>query len=831
MEEKYNALGIEKKWQEHWDREKLFTIQEDPDREKFYCLEMFPYPSGRIHMGHVRNYVIGDVITRYKRMRGFNVLHPMGWDAFGMPAENAAIKHGVHPSKWTFENISYMKEQLNRLGLSYDWQREVTTCTPEYYKWNQWFFLKMRERGLVYRKASSLNWCPSCETVLANEQVIDEGCWRCDTTVVQKELEQWFYKITDYAEQLLNDADTLSGWPEKVVTMQRNWIGRSEGVEVDFKIDGSDKSIRIFTTRQDTLYGTTFMSIAKKHPLVGELVKDKKILKEINMLSEDPEEKQGVFTGHYAINPLTGGKLPVYVANFVLMEYGTGAVMAVPAHDQRDFEFAKKYDLPIKVVIVSKDSVNKSIETFEAAGWGNKQEIRIADMTEADEEYGILVNSSEFSGLSSKEGRSKIADYLEKEGMGKKVANYKLRDWGISRQRYWGTPIPMIYCASCGIVPVPEDDLPVVLPQDAVLTGSGTSPLAEMDSFINTKCPECGADARRETDTMDTFVDSSWYFLRYCSPRADDKPLDTGAVDYWTPVDQYIGGIEHAVLHLLYSRFFTKVIRDIGLVKTDEPFRSLLTQGMVIKDGSKMSKSKGNVVDPDFLIKKYGTDTLRIFCMFAAPPEKDLEWSDKGVEGASRFLNRIWAFVYKNRDILSKTYDGKLKKLPGLPDQTARLLRKTHQTIKRITNNIERDYHFNTAIAALMELINETLSFHVSDDNDNDVLAFSIKHVILLISPFAPHFAEELWRETGEEKSILHASWPEWDEDTAKEEEIELVVQINGKLRAKVMIPAGLDDETIREKAFADVKIMDYIKDRPLKKVIVVKSKLVNIVI
>jgi leucyl-tRNA synthetase len=815
LEEKYNALEIEKKWQEHWDREKLFTIQENPDLPKFYCLEMFPYPSGRIHMGHVRNYVIGDVISRYKTMRGFNVLHPMGWDAFGMPAENAAIKHGVHPSKWTFENISYMKEQLNRMGLSYDWQREVTTCTPEYYKWNQWFFLKMYERGLVYRKASSVNWCPSCETVLANEQVIDEGCWRCDTTVVQKELEQWFYKITDYAEQLLKDADTLNGWPEKVVTMQRNWIGRSEGVEVDFKIVDSDKKMRIFTTRQDTLYGATFMSIAKEHPLVKELVKDDKILKEIDALSDDPEEKEGVNTGFLAENPLTGDKIPIYVANFVLMEYGTGAVMAVPAHDQRDFEFAKKYDLPIKLVIENKEQRTK-----------NKD-----DLTEAFEDYGTLVNSEQFSNLSSEEARARIADYLEKEGLGKKVVNYKLRDWGISRQRYWGTPIPMVYCSSCGIVPVPESDLPVVLPQDAVLTGEGTSPLTEMDSFIKTKCPECGEDARRETDTMDTFVDSSWYFLRYCSPRAADKPLDTVAVDYWMPVDQYIGGIEHAVLHLLYSRFFTKVIRDIGLVKTDEPFSSLLTQGMVIKDGAKMSKSKGNVVDPDFLINRYGTDTLRIFCMFAAPPERDLEWSDKGVEGASRFLNRIWAFVYKNRDILNKTRDGGLKKLSGLSDRTSRLLRKTHQTIKKVTNSIERDYHFNTAIAALMELINEALPFNVSDDKDAAALIFSIKHVILLISPFAPHFAEELWRAAGEERSILHASWPEWDEDTAKEEEIELVVQINGKLRAKVMIPSGLDDETIREKAFADLKVRDYIKDRPMKKVIVVKSKLVNIVI
>jgi leucyl-tRNA synthetase len=825
LEEKYNALEIEKNWQERWSREKLFTIKENPDLPKFYCLEMFPYPSGRIHMGHVRNYVIGDVITRYKRMQGFNVMHPMGWDAFGMPAENAAIKHGVHPSKWTFENIRYMKEQLNRMGLSYDWNREVTTCTPEYYKWNQWFFLKMYERGLVYRKASSVNWCPSCETVLANEQVIDEGCWRCDNKVVQKELEQWFFKITDYAEELLKDSDTLSGWPEKVVTMQRNWIGRSEGVEVDFKIIGSDKKLRIFTTRQDTLYGATFMSIAKAHPLISELVKDEKTLKEIDALSDDPEEKEGVNTGFFAENPLTGDQIPIYVANFVLMEYGTGAVMAVPAHDQRDFEFAQKYDLPIKTVIVGAPLAGALTDApTQEEGHPQGEPLR------AFEDYGVLVDSAQFSSLSSKEARAKIADHLEKEGIGKKVVNYKLRDWGISRQRYWGTPIPMVYCPSCGIVPVPENELPVVLPQDAVLTGTGTSPLEEMESFHKIKCPACGGDAKRETDTMDTFVDSSWYFLRYCSPQSADTPLDSEAVNYWTPVDQYIGGIEHAVLHLLYSRFFTKVIRDIGLIKIDEPFVSLLTQGMVIKDGSKMSKSKGNVVDPDFLTKKYGTDTLRIFCMFAAPPEKDLEWSDQGVEGAWRFLNRIWTFIHKNHAVLTKKSGNELKGLTGLTTEAAKLLRKTHQTIKKVTNSIEKDYHFNTAIAALMELINETLSFKSSGDN-SAVLKFSIKNVVLLISPFAPHFAEELWKEMGKEKSILHEAWPAWDEETAKEEEIELVVQINGKLRAKVMVPAGLDDETIREKAFSDLKIKEQIEGKQLKKVIVVKSKLVNIVV
>ncbi len=815
MKEKYNALEIEKKWQEYWDSEGLFSVKEDSKRPKFYCLEMFPYPSGNIHIGHVRNYVIGDVITRYKRMRGFNVLHPMGWDSFGLPAENAAIKHGVHPYKWTLENIEYMKGQLNRIGLSIDWNREVTTCKPEYYKWNQWFFLKMFERGLAYKKSSAVNWCSSCETVLANEQVIDEKCWRCDSTVAKKELEQWFYKITDYAEELLKDADTLDGWPEKVVTMQRNWIGRSEGVEVDFKVAESDIVLRIFTTRQDTLFGTTFMSIAKGHPLVHELVTDEGILNDIEALQEDTEEKQGVFTGCYAVNPLTGKQLPIYVANFVLMEYGTGAVMAVPAHDQRDYEFANKYNLPVKVVIQSSEGRGQSTD----------------ELTEAFEEYGVLVDSAEFTGLSSKEARARIADHLEKEGLGKKVVNYKLRDWGISRQRYWGTPIPIVYCQECGIVQVPENDLPVKLPLDTDMAGSSTAPLADREDFVNTKCPKCGGDAKRETDTMDTFVDSSWYFLRYCSPNADDVAVDSAAVDYWMPVDQYIGGIEHAVLHLLYSRFFTKVIRDIGLIKINEPFKRLLTQGMVIKDGAKMSKSKGNVVDPDFLIDRYGTDTVRIFSMFAAPPERDLEWNDQGVEGAYRFMTRIWSFVYRSHAILSSKDSSGAIDPARLSADAGKLLRKTHQSIKKVTNCIERDYHFNTAIAALMELMNEMSSFKPIGNEDAAVLKFSIKNMVLLLSPFAPHIAEELLRELGEDKSVVNAEWPVWDEEIAKDEEIEIVFQVNGKVRAKVMAPAGLDDDTIKEKAFAEPKVQEFMQGKAPKKVIVVKSRLVNIVV
>lgn len=824
MEERYNPKEIEKKWQDRWDEQKLFYVQENSGLPKFYCLEMFPYPSGKIHMGHVRNYVIGDVITRYKKMRGFNVLHPMGWDAFGMPAENAAIKHGLHPSRWTYDNIVYMKKQLKKTGLCYDWEREVTTCDPEYYKWNQWFFLKMYERGLVYKKASSVNWCPSCETVLANEQVIDGGCWRCDTIVVQKELEQWFFKITDYAEELLKDSDLLSGWPEKVVTMQENWIGRSEGVEVDFRIAGHDKVMRIFTTRHDTLYGATFMSIAKKHPLVSELVKDETILKEIESLSDDPEEKQGVFTGCYAVNPMTEDKIPIYAANFVLMEYGTGAIMAVPAHDQRDFEFAKKYGLPVKEVIVSGNSA-------EARMYGSAGE-QTDELTEAFEDEGVLVDSEQFSNLPSEEARKKIADYLEKRGIGKKVVNYKLRDWGISRQRYWGTPIPIVYCPSCGIVPVPENELPVILPViHDIYRFTKIHRDDDIDLILKRKCPGCGGDARLEKDTMDTFVDSSWYFLRYCSPMTGDKPVEPETVSYWMPVDQYIGGIEHAVLHLLYSRFFTKVIRDIGLIRISEPFDNLLTQGMVIKDGAKMSKSKGNVVDPDSLINKYGADTVRLFCMFAAPPERDLDWSDQGVEGASRFLNRLWAVAYKNLDILCAEGDKGIKYPSQRSAGASRLMRKTHQTIKKVSGSIERDYHFNTAIAALMELINEAVSFNPLNDGDREVLRFSIRRMILLLSPFAPHIAEELWREIGEDKSIFNEAWPVWDEKAAKEEEIELVIQVNGKVRDKVMIPAGLDDAAIREKAFAEPRIQEHIKDKPLKKVIIVKRRLVNIVV
>lgn len=822
MEEKYNPQTVELKWQKYWADRKLHATETASTREGFYCLEMFPYPSGEIHMGHVRNYSIGDVIARYKRMRGYNVLHPMGWDSFGLPAENAAIKHGVHPSEWTHKNIENMKKQLNRMGLSYDWEREVTTCSPEYYRWNQWFFIKMLEKGLAYRKFSFVNWCPSCATVLANEQVIDEKCWRCDSAVIQKKLEQWFFRITHYAEELLQACDELKGWPEKVVLMQKNWIGKGEGVEVDFPIDGMSENLRIFTTRPDTLFGVTFMCIAPEHPMTEKMVQDKSKLEALKSKFGKETEKLGHFTGHYAVNPLNGDKVPVYVANFVLMEYGTGAIMSVPAHDQRDFEFAKKYEIPIKEVIVSEEEYKM-------------QNAKCKIIEEAYEDEGILVDSGRFSGLKSDVAKRDIIKYIEEKGLGKAIINYKLRDWGISRQRYWGTPIPIIYCDTCGAVPVPEKDLPVILPEDVKLTGKGSSPLLESGDFLYATCPKCGAKAKRETDTMDTFVDSSWYFIRYCFRKGDVDLVSAlrsseSELKYWMPVDQYVGGVEHAVLHLLYSRFFTRVVRDLGLIDVSEPFRNLLTQGMVIKDGAKMSKSKGNVVDPNYLIEKYGADTSRLFSLFAAPPEKDLDWSDKGVDGAYRFLNRLWGIVYKSRFKI-KNLTFKIRNLLNLQPLSASLYRKTHQTIKKVTTDIEREYHFNTAIAALMELANEITAFEPASDEDLSVLKFSIENLILLLSPFSPHIAEELWEAAVNKPSVFERSWPGWDEEAAKEEAIEMVVQVNGKLRARVMISAGTPDDEMKKLAMDDPRIKEIIGDKAIKKVIVVKGKLVNIVI
>jgi leucyl-tRNA synthetase len=820
LDERYDPQKVELKWQKYWAESGLHKTGLNPSRKKFYCLEMFPYPSGEIHMGHVRNYAIGDVIARYKRMRGCDVLHPMGWDAFGLPAENAAIKHGVHPSEWTYRNIGKMRRQLNRMGLSYDWEREVTTCSPEYYKWNQWFFLKMLGKGLAYRKYSYVNWCPSCATVLANEQVIDGKCWRCDSIVIQKKLEQWFFRITLYAEELLQGCDQLHGWPARVVLMQKNWIGKGEGVEVDFPVEGINEKLRIFTTRPDTLFGVTFMCMAPGHPLVDKLVQDKSGLEAVRTKYGKETEKIGLFTGSYAINPLNGEKVPIYVANFVLMEYGTGAIMSVPGHDQRDFEFAKMYDLPVKAVIVPNPSPSLSSEPVEAY-----------------EAEGELVDSGRFTGMKSDIARKEIIKFIEAEGFGRAVVNFRLRDWGISRQRYWGTPIPIIYCDKCGAVPVPEKDLPVILPEGVQITGKGSSPLLDSEAFLHVECPRCGGKARRETDTMDTFVDSSWYFIRYCFKKGDiDLAAELRKADSelkrWMPVDQYIGGVEHAVLHLLYSRFFTRVMRDLGLLAVSEPFQNLLTQGMVIKDGAKMSKSKGNVVDPNYLIEKYGADTSRLFSLFAAPPEKDLDWADKGVEGAYRFLNRLWGIVYKNSDGLRVMGDGPGNNKPVLSaQQSARLFRKTHQTIKRVTTDIEREYHFNTAIAALMELINEITPFEPRSDEDWQVFRFAVENVLLLLSPFSPHIAEELWQEIGNKPGIFERSWPEWDEEAAKEEKIELVIQVNGKVRSKLMIPAGMPDDEIKKTALEDRRTREIIGARTIKKVIVVKGKLVNIVI
>lgn len=864
MNPKYNPKEIEEKWQKIWEDEKIFKVTEDPEKKKYYLLEMFPYPSGKIHMGHVRNYSIGDVLARYKKMRGFNVLHPMGWDAFGMPAENAAIEHGVHPAKWTYDNIEYMKRQLKRMGFSYDWDREFATCDVSYYKWEQLFFLRMYEKGLVYKKKSYVNWCEICKTVLANEQVMGDGtCWRGhpdDPGVVQKELDQWFFKITAFAEELLDWCDKLPGWPERVLTMQKNWIGKSIGAEIHFPVENSQEVIKVFTTRQDTVFGATFMSLAPEHPLTLTLSKGTPKEEEVRRFVEKMRrqdwmkrrsastEKEGVFTGAYCINPMTGQRMPIFVANFVLMEYGTGAVMAVPTHDQRDFEFAKMYGLPMIVVVQPKDKI-----------------LEVDKMTEAYEGEGFLVNSGQFNGMYSVDAREAIARYLEEKGLGGKKVSYRLRDWGISRQRYWGTPIPIIYCDQCGIVPVPEKDLPVVLPFNVEVTGMGESPLANVKEFVETECPKCGKKARRETDTMDTFVESSWYFERFACPDYHEGPLDRKRVDYWMPVDQYIGGIEHAILHLLYSRFFTRVLKEMGYVNVEEPFTNLLTQGMVCKEvyecskdgylfpeevepredglrcrkcGSKvpsgriekMSKSKKNVVDPEYLIERFGADTARMFCLFASPPEKDLEWSDKGVEGSARFLNRVWRLVYEKHKELK---DIKPFSTGVNLDGDLRLLRhKVHRTIKKVTDDIER-FHFNTAISAIMELVNEINNSAVKDQDDEaskKVMREAIETVILLLSPFVPHISEELWQALGYNESIIKHPWPDYDLEAIQEEEILIVIQINGKLRDRIIVPASFGEEEIRASALRSERIQKFIQGKEIKKVIVVPNKLVNIV-
>lgn len=814
---KYDFKAVEAKWQNRWEESCPNRVHVNPDQEKYYVLEMFPYPSGRIHMGHVRNYSIGDVIARYKRMRGFNVIHPMGWDAFGLPAENAAMKHGVHPAAWTYDNISYMRDQLKAMGLSYDWDRELATCDPDYYRWEQQVFLEMLEKGLVYGKETTVNWCDSCQTVLAREQVIDGCCWRCDEQVLPRNMHGWFFRITDYAEELLEDLDKLQGWPEKVVTMQRNWIGKSTGLTCDFPVVGSNEKISIFTTRPDTIFGVTFMSLAAEHPLIDSLIKGSEqevevrsfiqetlLEKQRQRLDAEPEKK-GVFTGAYCRNPFTGEEVPVYVANFVLMEYGTGAVMAVPAHDQRDFEFAKKYQLPIVPVVQPQDA-ELNPETMEAAS----------------EIPGALINSREFNGMASEEAKAAIIEHARKNGYGHSEITYRLRDWGISRQRYWGAPIPIIHCDSCGTVPVPKDELPVALPGTDSADGDHR-PLHQQESFYTTNCPKCGQVAKRETDTMDTFVESSWYFARYSNPQYTNGPLDKEAANYWLAVDQYIGGVEHAILHLLYSRFYTKVLRDLDYLKVDEPFTNLLTQGMVIKDGAKMSKSKGNVVDPNDLIEQYGADTVRLFSLFAAPPQRDLEWNAQGVEGAFRFLGRVFRLVNANLDC----FQAGSVEIVSLNDAERKLHRKTHQTIQRVTDAIEQDFHFNTAISAVMELVNHI----TAEPCQGSVLKEALETVMLLLFPMVPHFCSELWEQSGHEQSIDHADWPAYDKEAAREDSLTIVVQVNGKVRSRLTVPVNVADHELETMALADEKVIKFLQEKEPKKVIVVKKKLVNIVV
>lgn len=826
IQEKYAPHAIEAKWQKYWEENKTFKVEMDKDKPKSYVLEMFPYPSGNLHMGHVRNYSIGDVIARFRTMKGFNVLHPMGWDSFGMPAENAAIKHNIPPKKWTLENIANMTRQLKALGLSYDWDREVTTCKEDYYKWTQWFFELFYKRGLAVKKESAVNWCDTCNTVLANEQVIDGKCWRCDHEVVKKDLSQWFFKITDYADELLKDLDLLPGWPERVKTMQHNWIGRSEGLEFSFEIPALNDTVAVYTTRPDTAYGVTFMALAAEHPLIKKICENNPKADEINAFCErvrnqseiertsSESEKEGVFTGVYCINPFTGRKVEIWVTNYVLYDYGTGAVMGVPTGDQRDWMFADKYGI-------------EKIVTICPIG----KELKLEEMTCAyEEKEGMLVNSGEFTGMEMHKAMSAIMDKAEAEGFGKRRVNYRLRDWLISRQRYWGAPIPIIYCPHCGEVLVPEDQLPVRLPEDVSFTAGAKSPLATSEEFVHCKCPKCGADATRETDTMDTFLCSSWYYLRYTDAHNDKKPFDKELNNYWGPVDQYIGGIEHAILHLLYSRFFVKVLRDAGLVDYDEPFSNLLTQGMVIKDGAKMSKSLGNVVSPEEILSKYGADTARLFILFAAPPERELEWSDQGVEGSFRFLNRIWRIVQAFETVLAQKvteYDHS-----NLSEADKDLRRVLHSSIKKVTNDIETRFNFNTAISTMMELVNALYAYKEAAKEPNAGLIYeAISDLIKMMSPFVPHITEELWRGAIDANSSVHEqSWPECDEEALKVDNVEIVLQVNGKVRGRLTVPAEVTKEELEKIAMADANVQAHIGDATVRKVICVPGRLVNIV-
>lgn len=826
IQEKYAPHDIEAKWQKYWEENKTFKVEMDKDKPKSYVLEMFPYPSGNLHMGHVRNYSIGDVIARFRTMKGFNVLHPMGWDSFGMPAENAAIKHNIPPKKWTLENIANMTRQLKALGLSYDWDREVTTCKEDYYKWTQWFFELFYKRGLAVKKESAVNWCDTCNTVLANEQVIDGKCWRCDHEVVKKDLSQWFFKITDYADELLKDLDLLPGWPERVKTMQHNWIGRSEGLEFSFEIPALNDTVAVYTTRPDTAYGVTFMALAAEHPLIKKICENNPKADEINAFCErvrnqseiertsSESEKEGVFTGVYCINPFTGRKVEIWVTNYVLYDYGTGAVMGVPTGDQRDWMFADKYGI-------------EKIVTICPVG----KELKLEEMTCAyEEKEGMLVNSGEFTGMEMHKAMSAIMDKAEAEGFGKRRVNYRLRDWLISRQRYWGAPIPIVYCPHCGEVLVPEDQLPVRLPEDVSFTAGAKSPLATSEEFVHCKCPKCGADATRETDTMDTFLCSSWYYLRYTDAHNDKMPFDKELNNYWGPVDQYIGGIEHAILHLLYSRFFVKVLRDAGLVDYDEPFSNLLTQGMVIKDGAKMSKSLGNVVSPEEILSKYGADTARLFILFAAPPERELEWSDQGVEGSFRFLNRIWRIVQAFEAVLAQKvteYDHS-----NLSEADKDLRRVLHSSIKKVTNDIETRFNFNTAISTMMELVNALYAYKEAAKEPNAGLIYeAISDLIKMMSPFVPHITEELWRGAIDANSSVHEqSWPECDEEALKVDNVEIVLQVNGKVRGRLTVPAEATKEELEKIAMADANVQAHIGDATVRKVICVPGRLVNIV-
>jgi leucyl-tRNA synthetase len=837
-DERYDAQTVESKWFDRWQQDpSLYAAELNSTKPKYYVLEMLPYPSGALHMGHVRNYAIGDALARYMWMNGNNVLHPMGWDSFGLPAENAAISNNTPPREWTLRNIANMKAQMKRLGFAYDWSREVTTCLPEYYRWNQWFFLKFYERGLAYRKKSRVNWCPKCCTVLANEQVLPNGCcWRHeDTRVEQRDLEQWFLRITNYSEELLRDLDKLGNWPDKVRTMQRNWIGRSEGALIEFTLEGSagpaGSKIPVFTTRVDTIYGATSVQLAPEHPLVADLTSgspglrtqvdqmmaEQRKAKEVGDIGEI--DKHGVNIGRFAINPYNGERVPIWVANYILMDYGTGAIMSVPAHDERDHEFAKKYGLPIRQVIQPRQRSEGAQENID---------VQKAPFTTTD---GVLINSGPFTGLGCDEALKNMAQYAQQHGFGKATVTYRLKDWGISRQRYWGTPIPMLYCEKDGIVPVPEKDLPVVLPENVDITLTGGSPLGRVPEFLNTTCPKCGGPARRETDTMDTFVDSSWYFYRYTDARNHKAPFDTKTAAYWfgeKGIDQYIGGVEHAILHLIYSRFWTKVMRDMGLVHNDEPVERLFTQGMVIKDGAKMSKSLGNVVSPDDMVDRYGADAARLYSLFAAPPDRDLDWQNTGIEGIQRFLGRVYRFVVRNAHPETRSSASS----SGLAPEARKIQRKLHQTIKRVSDDFQGRWHFNTCIAAIMELVNELYGV---EENIKAIpaalLADVQRNLVLLLAPFAPYLASELWEMLGEKGTLLRAPWPKYDPALAKEEEIEIPVQVNGKLRGKIVVPADADDATLRERALADEKVKTAVAGKQVAKVILVPGKLVSIVV